>query len=174
MAVISIANFSICRSIIIQDAALSLTPRAPPQNHQHCRAIQSQLSALKQPGIATALDPRLQDYVRELGICLAIGGEALWWDMGCATGRRMATLHDELCLLCECKATADLESHTAFITSPLLPAIDGPSPAGRTDPDWLKLGVSSQCSARRVHVGTYYGSTMQYSVSTCYAEVHDM
>ena len=98
--------------------------------------------------------------MRELAICLAIGGEALRWDMGCAAGQRMATLHDELCHLCECKANADLESHTAFITSPLLPAIDGPSPAGRTDPDWLKLGVSSPCNAHLIHMGTYCASTM--------------
>lgn len=45
----------------------------------------------------------MQDYVRELA-CLATGGEALRWDMASATGRRMATLHDELCHLCASKA----------------------------------------------------------------------
>lgn len=84
-------------------------------------------------------------------MCLATGGEVLRWDLDSATGQRMTTLHNELCQLCACKAAADLEGHKAFVASPLLPALlDSPTPAGRPDPDWLKLGVSLVCQAWRL------------------------
>lgn len=92
----------------------------------------------------------LQGYVRELAICLATGGEGVRWDVGSPTGQRMTALHNELCQLCACRAAADLEAHKAFVASPLLPALDSPTPAGRPDPDWLKLGVSLTCQSSRI------------------------
>ena len=85
----------------------------------------------------------LQDYVRELGICLAIGGDALRGNIANANGQRMATLQAELCQLCTCKANIDLEAHRAFVASPLLPALHSSTSGGAADPDWLQLGVST-------------------------------
>ena len=89
----------------------------------------------------------LQDYVRELAICLATGGEVLRWEVDSPTGLRMTALHNELCQLCACKATADMEGHKAFVGSPLLPGLNSSAPTRQADPDWLKLGVSLACQA---------------------------
>lgn len=89
-----------------------------------------------------------QDYVRELAICLATGGDEVRWDVGSPTGQRMTALHNELCQLCACRAAADLESHKAFVASCLLPAH---TPAGRAEPDWLKLGQNLKLSEEQLH-----------------------
>ena len=83
----------------------------------------------------------LQDYVRELAICLAVGGDALRLDADNAIGQRMTTLRSELCQLCMAKASSDLESHRVFLTSRLMPVFQSPAPAAQ-EPNWLVLGVS--------------------------------
>ena len=91
----------------------------------------------------------LQEYVRELAICLVAGGQALMRDLkGSKPGRRLATLHDELCCLCAAKATADLDSHHDFVRRRILPAAETKDAAAAdadadAEPDWLELAVSS-------------------------------
>ena len=84
----------------------------------------------------------VQEYVRELAICLATGGQSLMWDLSSQAGRRLALLHEELCCLCATKANADMEAHRQFIRNPILPLADAQSPVADAKPDWLELGVS--------------------------------
>ncbi len=84
----------------------------------------------------------VQEYVRELAICLATGGHSLRWDLDSAAGRRLAQLHDELCCLCTTKATSGLEAHRTFIKSPILPIAQSQN-AADSSPNWLELGVSA-------------------------------
>lgn len=84
----------------------------------------------------------LQDYIRELAICLAVGGDSLCTDLNNASGHRLTQLHGELCGLCSAKARLNLQAHRDFMSRPLLPMIQGEGALSNQEPDWLDLGVS--------------------------------
>lgn len=94
----------------------------------------------------------LQDYVRELAICMVLGGESLQHDLNNPNGIRLTQLHGELCALCSAKARCNLQAHRQFVSQPLLPT--APDTDASPKPDWLTLAVSvigcSYCQGKRV------------------------
>ncbi len=91
----------------------------------------------------------MQEYVRELAICVALGGPRMRMDLASSTGRRLAGLIAEVSNLCAAKATADFQSYRTFAGGPMLPAPDSsqapddgnPSAESSVEPDWLELAV---------------------------------
>ena len=84
----------------------------------------------------------VQEYARELAICLATGGECLRHNLECATGRRLSQLMDELVSLCAAKARYDFKTYTAFVASSMLPAVGKEQDSPDMQQHWLELGVS--------------------------------
>lgn len=108
----------------------------------------------------------VQEYVRELAICLATGGQALMWDLDSKAGRRLTALHDVLCHLCAIKANADFEAHRMFVRNPILPVAERQSAKADNQLDWLELGVSCAC-AGAAQVCMLTEGCLQQECSSC-------
>ena len=79
----------------------------------------------------------MQDYVREIAICLVLGGNSLRHSLEGPQGRRLMQLTDELCYTCIGRARVASEAHRKFLTHPVMPFS-----LSQKEPDWLEIGVN--------------------------------
>lgn len=70
---------------------------------------------------ATAILYISQEYVRELAICIALGGPRLRNDLTCYTGRHLSGLIAEIAILLGARAKTDLQAYKSSTVISVLP-----------------------------------------------------